>query len=199
MFTQWYRNAAFAGGEERCCLINLTAVVEFLENVDLGAVGVGKGVGIVSTADLTPIPIVRTTLPPDAPADAPGSPHGRVEQGVDAIAGSANKVMMGVVDSSFGVLRSFLPSAPSATSALTSASAVNPIFTSAPATETSDAQWNMDHVHRALAGIPAPIRTGIQSQAADNEGMSRPIIACFLLVVVVILSLLQKLWRVSAS
>lgn len=47
LFTQRYRNAAFAGGEERYCLINLMAVVEFLENVDLGAVGVGEGVGIV--------------------------------------------------------------------------------------------------------------------------------------------------------
>lgn len=28
-------------------MINLMAVVEFLENVDLGAVGVGEGVGIV--------------------------------------------------------------------------------------------------------------------------------------------------------
>lgn len=46
----------------------------------------------------------------------PTSPHlhqaslrGRVEQQVDAIAGSANKVISGVVDSSFGVLRSLLP------------------------------------------------------------------------------------------
>lgn len=47
LFTQRYRNAAFAGGEEGYCLINLMAVVEFLENVDLGAVGVGDGVGVV--------------------------------------------------------------------------------------------------------------------------------------------------------
>jgi len=47
LFTQRYRNVAFAGGEEGYCLINLMAVVEFLENVDLGAVGVGEGVGIV--------------------------------------------------------------------------------------------------------------------------------------------------------
>lgn len=60
-----------------------------------------------STADLTPIPIVRT---PDSPA-FPQLPslRGRVEQQVDAIAGSANKVISGVVDTSFGMLRSFLP------------------------------------------------------------------------------------------
>ena len=39
----------------------------------------------------------------------PASLRGRVEQQVDAIAGSANKVLSGVVDSSFGVLRSLLP------------------------------------------------------------------------------------------
>ena len=43
----------------------------------------------------------------------PGVTHaglrGKVEQQVDAIAGSANKVISGVVDSSFGVLRSLLP------------------------------------------------------------------------------------------
>lgn len=35
--------------------------------------------------------------------------RGRVEQQVDAITGSANKVISGVVDSSFGVLRALLP------------------------------------------------------------------------------------------
>jgi hypothetical protein len=40
------------------------------------------------------------------PAD---SLRGRVEHQVDIIAGSANKVLLGVVDTSFGVLRSLLP------------------------------------------------------------------------------------------
>jgi len=68
-----------------------------------------------STADLTPIPITRPNLPESPIATAPlGEEHlaslrGRVEQGVDAIAGSANKVILGVVDSSFGVLRALLP------------------------------------------------------------------------------------------
>ena len=45
-----------------------------------------------------------------APADAAsGGLRGRVEQQVDAIADSANKVISGVVDSSFGILRSFMP------------------------------------------------------------------------------------------
>ena len=40
--------------------------------------------------------------------------RGRVEQQVDALAGSANKVLTGVVDTSFGVLRSLLPGQPTA-------------------------------------------------------------------------------------
>lgn len=59
--------------------------MKFWENVNLGAVGVGEGVGIVSTGDL---PTVRTTPPPDTPVDALGSLRGRVEQGVDVIAWS---------------------------------------------------------------------------------------------------------------
>ncbi|KAG1730216.1 hypothetical protein EDB19DRAFT_2011974 [Suillus lakei] len=170
LFTQRYRNAAFASGEERYCLINLMAVVEFLENVDLGAVGVGGGVGIVSTADLTPIPIVRTTLPPDAPADAPGSLRGRVEQGVDAIAGSANKVISGVVDSSFGVLRSFLPSAPNSASAPTSASALTSTSTSAPTTETSDARWNMGLLRRESGFSIASLVPGRKGDGKGEDG-----------------------------
>lgn len=46
---------------------------------------------------------------PLEPIDAYGSIRGRVGQQVDAIADSANKVISGVVDSSFGILRSFMP------------------------------------------------------------------------------------------
>ncbi|KAF8141862.1 hypothetical protein EV363DRAFT_35915 [Boletus edulis] len=115
LFTQRFRNQAF-GGEESYCLINLMAVAEFLENVDLGALGLGESEKkVLSTADLTPIPITRPNMPesPTAPTLS-GEEHlanlrGRVGQGVDAIAGSANKVISGVFDSSFGVLRALLP------------------------------------------------------------------------------------------
>ncbi|TFK39557.1 hypothetical protein BDQ12DRAFT_682001 [Crucibulum laeve] len=113
LFTQRFRNHS-VGGEESYCLINMMAVAEFLENVDLAALGLGDSERVLSTADLTPIPLTRspvTAATPLAPADGlPGSLRGRVEQQVDAIADSANKVISGVVDSSFGILRSFLPS-----------------------------------------------------------------------------------------
>lgn len=67
--------------------------------------------GTLSTAELTPISISRSGLgsEPNLSHNGQASLRGRVEQQVDAIAGSANKVISGVVDSSFGVLRAFLP------------------------------------------------------------------------------------------
>ena len=120
LYTQRFRNESF-GGEESYCLINLLAAAEFLENVDLGALGLqAEG---VNTSDLTPLPVARSrsasvgsvdVVPPTPTAtnSGPGAAtrlRGRVEQQVDAITGSANKVLSGVVDSSFGVLRALLP------------------------------------------------------------------------------------------
>ena len=62
-----------------------------------------------STAELTPIPISRPGSDAGSPRIAQSSLRGRVEQQVDALAGSANKVLTGVVDTSFGVLRALLP------------------------------------------------------------------------------------------
>lgn len=66
-----------------------------------------------STADLTPIPLTRSPVISETPLSAAGVPQGtlrgRVEQQVDAITDSANKVISGVVDSSFGILKSFMP------------------------------------------------------------------------------------------
>ena len=77
-----------------------------------------------STEDLTPIPTSRTVPSPAHPPSQtmhvhldtgripdgiPPSLRGRVEQGVDVIAGSANRVISGVFDTSFGVLRALMP------------------------------------------------------------------------------------------
>jgi len=120
LYIQRFRNESF-GGEESYCLINLLAVAEFLENVDLAALGLqAEG---VNASDLTPLPVARSrsasvgsvdgiSPTPSTIGSKPGAAtrlRGRVEQQVDAIAGSANKVLSGVVDSSFGVLRALLP------------------------------------------------------------------------------------------
>ncbi|EIW80318.1 hypothetical protein CONPUDRAFT_154356 [Coniophora puteana RWD-64-598 SS2] len=89
LFTHRFRATSVGGGEEAYCLINLLVAASFLENVDLEA--------------------LHSPSAPLLGTPAIGMLRGRVEQQVDAIAGSANKVISGVVDSSFGVLRSFLP------------------------------------------------------------------------------------------
>jgi len=84
---------------------------------------------------LTPIPITRTPITsepsPSAQDGQPSGLRGRVEQQVDAIAGSANKVISGVVDS-LGMLRLLLPNP------------VSPDPTSPPGnTMQSSAPWNV--------------------------------------------------------
>ncbi|KZT70854.1 hypothetical protein DAEQUDRAFT_667251 [Daedalea quercina L-15889] len=130
LYIQRFRRESAAGGEEGYCLINLMAVAEFLENVDLEALGLGDSENtILSPTQLSPIPLARTVrgAQPASPQVMPASLRGRVEQQVDAIAGSANKVLSGVVDSSFGVLRSLLPG-----------QSQPPATTSTPAAETSE-------------------------------------------------------------
>ncbi|SRR6266478_4490909 len=89
----------------------------------------------ISTADLTPIPVHRAALesqtPPVSPEGVPARLRRGVEQQVDAIAGSANKVILGVVDQGFGVLRALLPGNPADAQA-TSPENMNPDQEAAP-------------------------------------------------------------------
>ncbi|EJU03535.1 hypothetical protein DACRYDRAFT_114918 [Dacryopinax primogenitus] len=109
LYVQRYRDSA-VGGEENYCLINLSAVVEFLEHVDLGVLGLGGQDKVLSIDELTPIPLVRS---PQAQAQAEavenmgGRLRGTVNQ-VGELAASTNKVISGVVDSSFSALRGLL-------------------------------------------------------------------------------------------
>ncbi len=121
LFIQRFRNQA-VGGEESYCLINLLAVAEFLENVDMAGLGLGDSDKVMSTADLTPIPLARSPVTAETPLEPVDQGlRGRVGQQVDAITDSANKVITGVVDSSFGILRSLMPAAGPSTTGSTSA------------------------------------------------------------------------------
>jgi hypothetical protein len=86
---------------------------------------------------LTPIPVHRAALesqaPPDSPEGVPARFRRGVEQQVDAIAGSANKVILGVVDQGFGVLRAFLPGTSADAQATSSEN---------PGTDQEAAPWN---------------------------------------------------------
>ncbi|KAG2343770.1 hypothetical protein BDR05DRAFT_999692 [Suillus weaverae] len=155
LFTQRYRNAAFAGGEERYYMINLMTVVEFLKNVDLDALGVGEGVGIVRWvfqlldhshqlfACLKPLFLYRRPDPNPNRAHYTStrcackrtrqSPRTRrTRQGVDAIVGSA---ISGVIDSSF---------------------------------ESSDARWNMGPLRRECGFSIASLVRGREGDGVDD-------------------------------
>lgn len=60
LFTQRFRNQSF-GGEESYCLVNLMAVADFLENVDLKALGLGESEKTV-TRCVSPSGYPRTTI-----------------------------------------------------------------------------------------------------------------------------------------
>ncbi|KAJ7076454.1 hypothetical protein B0H15DRAFT_594689 [Mycena belliarum] len=129
--------SGIAQGEEAFCLVNLMAVAEFLENVDLEALGLGDG-GI-STADLTPIPIARNS--PKVPAmSLVADGTGVLRRQVDTLADSAGRVftgVTGVVDSSFGMLRQLLPG--------TGTGSPLPV-TPALDSNSGAAPWNFPHV-----------------------------------------------------
>jgi hypothetical protein len=113
LYVQRYRMRAAAGGEEGFCLINLLAVVEFLENVDLAALGLADSARVLSVADLAPLPLspdpFNTGMSENLSAlGAAARLGGRVNQQVGELADSANKVIFGVVDSSFSALRGLL-------------------------------------------------------------------------------------------
>ncbi|RPD76245.1 hypothetical protein L226DRAFT_460479 [Lentinus tigrinus ALCF2SS1-7] len=167
LFTQRFRREHAAGGEEGYCLINLMAVAEFLENVDLAALGLGESEKmVISTAELTPIPISRPGSDAGSPRVPQSSLRGRVEQQVDALAGSANKVLTGVVDTSFGVLRALLPG---------QASEPNPDVPTPPIdADQSAAPWNITQPRFGL--LRRDTHFSIASIAASLPGRSKSVL-----------------------
>ncbi|KAF7342115.1 VPS9 domain-containing protein [Mycena venus] len=182
LFTQRFRvtPSGIAQGEEAFCLVNLMAVAEFLENVDLEALGLGDG-GI-STADLTPIPLARSAgSSPKTPTLGPLSlvedGTGLLRRQVDTLAGGAGRVIngvTGVVDSSFGMLRQFLPG--------TSPQPVTPALDS----NQGAAPWNFPHVARpgfgllrretgfSIGGISIGGRSAADEKEKELRVVSRP-------------------------
>ncbi|KAH9849874.1 hypothetical protein C2E23DRAFT_736274 [Lenzites betulinus] len=175
LFTQRFRRERAAGGEEGYCLINLMAVAEFLENVDLAALGLGDSEKmVISTAELTPIPINRTGSESGSPRVPQASLRGRVEQQVDALAGSANKVLTGVVDTSFGVLRALLPGQQAADGNGPDGVATPPVDA-----DQGAAPWNIAQprfgllrrdTHFSIASIAASLPGRAKSVSAEEAG-----------------------------
>ena len=126
MYLRRYRSAINLTGEASYAIVNLTAVVEFLEHVELSELGLGKDEGrvmrfvsayrillMMSVADLSPIGLHYLEDSVDAASIASASSRlrGRVFQ-VGELAGTANKAITGVFDSSLSALKGFMPTMP---------------------------------------------------------------------------------------
>jgi len=148
LYVQRYRMRSAAGGEEGFCLINLLAAVEFLENVDLAALGLGDSARVMSVADLAPLPLAHSPFGGGVDVvsaeglSAAARLRGRVEQQVGELTDTANKVISGVFDSSFGALRGLIAGAAHENPTSPVSPAADPVQQQAP--------WNY---HRAGFGL----------------------------------------------
>ena len=135
-----------------------------------------------STAELTPIPISRPGSEGGSPRIPQSSLRGRVEQQVDALAGSANKVLTGVVDTSFGVLRALLPGQTLGAAAAEAAGTATPPIDAVQ----SAAPWNVPQprfgllrrdTHFSIASIAASLpgrKTPAPGEEAGQQMMEVP-------------------------
>lgn len=118
MYLRRYRSAICLTGEASYAIVNLTAVIEFLEHVDLAELGLGdESDKVMSVDNLSPIGLTCMEDNADAASIASASSklRGRVNQVSElagSAAGSANKVLTGVVDSSWTALRGLITNAP---------------------------------------------------------------------------------------
>lgn len=118
MYLRRYRSAICLTGEASYAMVNLTAVVEFLEHVDLAELGLGgESDKVMSVADLSPIGLNyldESSEEAQSIASASSRLRGRVFQVGElagTAAGSANKVITGVIDSSWSAVRGLISTA----------------------------------------------------------------------------------------
>ncbi|WVO17428.1 hypothetical protein L204_105120 [Cryptococcus depauperatus] len=112
MYLRRYRSAICLTGEANYAIVNLTAVVEFLEHVNLSELGLGGDSNkVMSIENLSPIGLNyidggnEDTV---SIASASSRLRGRVGEFAGSAAGSANKVISGVVDTSLSALRGLI-------------------------------------------------------------------------------------------
>lgn len=114
MYLRRYRSAICLTGEASYAIVNLTAVVEFLEHVNLSELGLGSDSDkVMSIEDLSPIGLDYMGMDggngdAESIANASTRLRGRVGEFAGSAAGSANKVISGVVDTSWSALRGLM-------------------------------------------------------------------------------------------
>ena len=131
------------------------AVAEFLENVDLAMLGlavvptVRQGVKAEGALRpwLSPVGLSPILGMQEGGGGVKVGLRGRAEQQVDAIAGSVNKVLAGVMDMSFGMLKSLLPAQEAQVSGVNSTVGSTTVPAAATATTlnatTGSVPWNV--------------------------------------------------------
>lgn len=106
MYVRRYRSNILLRGDQSYAIVNLTAVVEFLEHVSLAELGLGSySSRVLSVADLTPIGLGE--MDPDV-ASASTRLRSRVFAVGELAVGSANKVLSGIADSGWSAMRGFM-------------------------------------------------------------------------------------------
>lgn len=152
-------------------MVNLTAVVEFLEHVDLAELGLGgESDKVMSVADLSPIGLdYLDETNPDAQSIASASSRlrGRVFQVGElagTAAGSANKVITGVIDSSWSAVRGLISTAVPGVeeTAETSNTARPALRTRHPST------FSLANVTASVASIAAATTAAARSRASSR-------------------------------
>ncbi|TIA93712.1 hypothetical protein E3P77_00687 [Wallemia ichthyophaga] len=108
LFIQRFRAEGMMSGEASYALVNATAAVEFLSSVDLSELGLGGSdriVGFGDNVEQSTLPLQPVQVESD---ELTSKIRSKVTGEIGDLAGSANKVFTGVVDSGWGALRGII-------------------------------------------------------------------------------------------
>lgn len=181
MYLQRYRSAICLEGEASYAIVNLTAVVEFIEHVQLSELGLPDS-QVISVEDLSPIGLTYLdTADAESIMSASSRLRGRVFQVGElagSAAGSANKVITGVVDS-LSSLRGYIsepttrPRGSSGFSLASVTASVANIAAAATAARTRSRASSQGEYHDRelvqVASRPSSIKPGMYSDESEQE------------------------------
>ncbi|ORX41021.1 hypothetical protein BD324DRAFT_654638 [Kockovaella imperatae] len=187
MYIRRFRSAICLTGEASYAIVNLTAVIDFIEHVQLADLGLGhESDKVISVDNLSPIglnDLDNANADTASIATASSRLRGRVFQ-VGELAGSAadsaNKVITGVVDSSWTAIRGLISSpAPNITATeegqMPPPADVHPEAVDGRARGNSTSAFSLSSVTASMAGIAAAATNRNRSRAGSRaSALERP-------------------------
>ena len=108
LFIQRFRAEGMMSGEASYALVNVTAAIEFLRSVDLSELGLGDSYRIIGFNEELTQNKRMNKVDNDQSEELSSKIRTKVTAEIGDLAGSANKVLSGVVDSSWGALRGLM-------------------------------------------------------------------------------------------